>query len=94
MGGAQCGRENCRGDRRRDARAPNWHFERTRLTRLATINPHNPSLQFVYQRVGPARMEEIWVPITPKWLVTVPRPVDQSVPADGKPPPPAHWVDE
>ncbi|MDR0535576.1 MAG: hypothetical protein LBG65_04390 [Puniceicoccales bacterium] len=60
----------------------------------ATINPHNPSLQFVYQRVGPARMEEIWVPITPKWLITDPRPIDQDSGSDALLPPPQYWLIE
>jgi hypothetical protein len=38
------------------------------------INPHNPNLTFIYQRVSPSKMEEIWVPIFPKWTRTPPTP--------------------
>jgi hypothetical protein len=36
------------------------------------INPHNGDLIFVYQRVSPTSMEEIWVPIIPQWTVVAP----------------------
>jgi hypothetical protein len=60
----------------------------------ATINPHNPNLLFVYQRVSATATEETWTPIMPKWCIVDPRPADQAVPADSLPPPPPHWVQE
>jgi hypothetical protein len=36
------------------------------------VNPSNPNLRFVYQRVSPSLLEECWVPITPKWVGALP----------------------
>jgi hypothetical protein len=38
------------------------------------INPENSRLVFVYQRVSPSAMEEIWVPILPQWVSKAPTP--------------------
>jgi hypothetical protein len=38
----------------------------------AVINPHNPNLTFVYQRLNPMEMEEKWMPIAPVWTVVAP----------------------
>jgi hypothetical protein len=36
------------------------------------IRPTNPALRWVWQRVSPAVLEEVWVPVLPSWVVTAP----------------------
>jgi hypothetical protein len=45
----------------------------------AWLNPNDTNLRFVYQRVSPSTMEEVWVPILPQWKT----PFDTSITPTG-----------